>query len=249
MLRQDSPLSSDRNRSGNSAGNSTNGVPVSDAARVGSVDLQQELNKLEELILDSPRIPLSRCTLIDEEQLLDQLDLVRLNLPSAFQEASDIIRQKEEILLEAEQYAQEIVEAAEQRAAQLLDEMGLLRQAELEVQQLRQRAQQECQSLQEKAIAEIEQKRRMMQQELEEMRRMTVAECEEIQAGADDYADRVLQDIEHQLSEMMRVIRNGRSQLQPEPPPTPVRSREMGAGAASGRPPQPPKPPDNRSKA
>jgi hypothetical protein len=41
-----------------------------------------------------------------------------------------------------------------------------------------------------------------------------MAECEEIQNGADDYADHVLGSIEQQLNEMMRVIRNGRQQVQ-----------------------------------
>lgn len=176
------------------------------------------------MILDSPRIPLSRRTVVDEEQLLDQLDLVRLNLPSAFQEAAEIARHKEELLLEAEQYAQEIIEAAERRAAQIIDEMGLLRQTEVEMQQIRKRVQQECEAAQEQTMAEIEQLRRRAQQEFEEVRQMAIAEAQEIQAGADAYADRVLREMEQQLADMIRVIRNGRQQLQPEP--TPAKPRE-----------------------
>jgi F0F1-type ATP synthase membrane subunit b/b' len=158
---------------------------------------------------------LTRRTMVDEEQLLDQMDVIRLNLPSAFQEATDIVRQKEEILLEAEQYAQEIIEAAERRASQILDEMNLVRQAELEIQQMRQQVQQECEAAQERTLEEIEQMRRQTQQEVAELRQMALAECEDIQAGADLYADRVLQDMERQLSDMLRVIRNGRQQLHP----------------------------------
>lgn len=205
-------------------GNTSSNVTPREASRVGGVDIQRELNKLEEMILDSPRVILTRRTLVDEEQLLDQLDLIRLNLPSAFQEATETVRHKEEVLLEAEQYAQEIIEAAERRAAQILDEMNLVRQAELEIQQMRQRVQQECEVAQEQTLAEIERMRRQVQQEVEEMRRMAIAECEEIQAGADNYADRVLRDMEQQLGEMMRIIRNGRQQLHPES--SPGRSRE-----------------------
>lgn len=199
--------------------NSTNGAAYGDAPRTRGVDIQRELNRLEELILDSPRVPFSRRTLIDEEQILDQLDVIRLHLPPAFQEAIEIVRHKDEIYLEAEQYAQEMVEAAERRAAQLLDEMGLIRQAELEVKQIRHRVQQECEVAQEQTIADIERMRRQAQQDLEDLRQMTLAECEDIQAGADAYADRVLKDMENQLAEMIRVIRNGRQQLEPQPPP------------------------------
>jgi F0F1-type ATP synthase membrane subunit b/b' len=187
------------------------------------------------MILDSPRIPLSRRTLIDEEHLLEQLDLVRLSLPEAFHEAEEIVRHKEEILLQAEQYAQEIIEAAERRAAQILNEMGILRQAEIEAQQIRQRVQQECEAAKEQTISELERMRRQAQQELEEMHRLAMEECEEIQAGADEYADRVLKEMELQLGEMLRVVRNGRQQLQPDLPPS--RGREMGSGSSSSRPP------------
>ena len=213
MLRQDP----NRRKSSPDVGgspNHNNRAMHGEANRIGGVDIQQELNKLEEMILDSPRIPLSRRTMIDEEQLLDQLDLVRLSLPAAFQEASEIIQHKEEILIEAEQYAQEIIADAERRAAQIMDEMGILRQAEMEAQHIRREVQRECEEMQQQVLTDIEQVRRRAQQEFEEMQRMTIAECEEIQRGADIYADGVLRDMEQQLNDMMRIVRNGRQQIQ-----------------------------------
>lgn len=192
-------------------------LPSQDVSReAGGIDIQRELNRLEEMILDSPRIPLTRRTLIDEEQVLDQLDLVRLNLPAAYLEAEEIIRRKEEILAQAERYAQEIIAAAEQEAAQILDEMGLVRQAKIEAEQIRRQVQEDCELVREQTLAELEQIRRAAQQEIEEMRMRALKECEEIQAGADDYAERVLRNIEQQLSDMLRVIQNGRQQLQQE---------------------------------
>lgn len=228
MLREDSSSITPERGFNSSTGASHNGTTQGDTARPGSVDIQRELNRLEEIILDSPRIPLSRRTLVDEEQLLEQLDLVRLGLPEAFHEAEEIVRHKEDILYQAEQYAQDIIEQSERRAAQILNEMGILRQAELEAQQIRQRVQQECEAAKEQTIAEIERMRRQAQQELEEIQRATFAECEEIQIGADDYADRVLTDMESQLAEMLRVIRNGRQQLQANELPNP-RPRDLGA--------------------
>ncbi|MEO1146828.1 MAG: ATP synthase F0 subunit B [Cyanobacteria bacterium J06638_22] len=193
-----------------------NGARGSEAARVGRVDIQRELEKLEDMILDSPRL-LNR-TLVNEDQLLGQLEIVQLNLPSSFEEAKKVLQEKEEILQEAEQYAQDIIEAAERRAAQILDEMGLIRQAEMEIKQIRQRMQQECDEAQEQTLLEIERMRRQAQQEVEEMRQRALAECAEIQAGADTYADRVLSDLELQFSDMVRVVRNGRQRLQPQAP-------------------------------
>ncbi len=166
------------------------------------------------MILDSPRLPVWGRTMVDEEKLIEQLDLIRLSLPEAFHEAENVARHKEEIFMQAEQYAQEIIETAERRAAQLLNESGIVRQAEMQAQQIRQRVQQECEAIREQTISEIDRMRRQAQQELEDMQRMAIAECEEIQAGADEYADRTLQDMELQLAEMLRIIRNGRQQIQ-----------------------------------
>lgn len=214
MLRQDSSRTDpDRNGSGYAS------RPTS-AAGGNNVDIQRELNRLEELILDSTRIPLTRWTLIDEEQFLEQLDLVRLSLPAAFREAQEIVEQREEILLETEQYARSIIEAAEQRAAQIKDELGIIQQAEMEARQIWQQVQQECEAAREQTLQEIEQMRRQAQQELSEVQRRTLMECESLEQGADEYADRVLSSIEQQLNEMMRIIRNGRNQLQREHPPS-----------------------------
>lgn len=245
MLREEATNRSAADRNGiktTSGGSSPsmNGVRSSEAARVGRVDIQRELEKLEDMILDSPRL-LSR-TLVNEDQLLAQLEVVQLNLPSTFEEAKKVLQEKEEILQEAEQYAQDIIEAAERRAAQILDEMGLIRQAEMEIKQIRQRMQQECDEAQEQTLLEIERMRHQSQQEVEELRQRALAECAEIQAGADMYADRVLSDLELQFSDMIRVVRNGRQQLQPQSLPATqpqsgssvgMRSRTASSDAAS----------------
>lgn len=178
-----------------------------------SIDLHRELNRMEELVLDSPRIPLSNRTLIDEDRLLEQLDAMRLALPTVLQEALAIVQQKEAIFQDAEKYAQDIIASAEQRAVQILDESGLVRQAELEAAQTRQQLQQECEVLRDELLADMEQIRRQAQQEADDMRQMAIAECQDIQQGADDYADRVLSNMERQLTDMVTVIRNGRQQL------------------------------------
>lgn len=215
MLRQQEPTRIEPDSTGRGTDNESpqNTSAFGDPTRTAGVDIQRELNRLEEIVLDSPRIPMTRRTLVDEEQLLDQLDLVRLNLPIAFQEAETIIRHKDDLLQEAELYAQEVIEAAEQRAAELLNDMGLLQQAKIEADQLRQQVLLDCEAIQQATLAEVEQIRYQAQEELEEMRVRAIAECEEIQNGADDYADQVLDNIEHKLSDMLRVIRNGRDQL------------------------------------
>lgn len=179
-----------------------------------SIDIQQQLNQLEEIILASPRIPLTRRTLIDEEVLLEQLDFIRLHLPAAFQAAQAVVDQKKDILLQGEQQAQEIIQAAEAQAAQILSETTLVREAEAQAAQIRQQVEQDCIAAQQQVKLQIEQMQQQAQEELVQMRRAAIAESEDIQRGADEYADSVLRSIEQQLSAMLRIVHNGRQQLQ-----------------------------------
>lgn len=231
MLRQDPSRSEPPDR------NQPNHTSELASTRSGGIDIQRELNRIEEILFDSFHIPFTQRTLVDEEVLLAQLDLVRENLPAAVEEAEKIVSQRDEILLSAEEYAQELMETAERRADQILDEMGIIQQAELEASQIRQRVQQECEVIQEQTLAEIERMRLQAQQELEQMRQLALADCDHIQNGADDYADAVLTSIEQQLTEMLRVIRNGRQQLQSEPLPDYPEETDTGSSPSRTSPP------------
>lgn len=168
---------------------------------------------MEELVLSSFRIPLTGRTIIDEEKLLEQLDYIRVSLPSVFQDAAAILEQKDEILLEAEEYGQQLVDAAQAKRAQILAESDIIRQAQQEAEQLRRQVQQECEAMMKETLNEIDLKRRACQQELEEMRQIAIAQAQEIEGGADEYADHVLEGIEQDLKDMLRIITNGRQQL------------------------------------
>ncbi|MEY2915042.1 MAG: hypothetical protein RLZZ184_4351 [Cyanobacteriota bacterium] len=123
------------------------------------------------------RIPLTGRTLVDEDKLLEQLDFIRISLPAVFQEALDILAQKDEILLEAEEYGQQVVDVAQAKRAQILAESDIIRQAQREADQLRRQVQQDCEAMMQETIAEVERKRRACQQELEEMRQTAIAQA------------------------------------------------------------------------
>ena len=180
---------------------------------VQRLDIQQSLNVLEELILESPRVPFSRRTFVDEDRLLEQLDRIRLNLPSVFQEAVQIVQHRDTILGEAEQYASEIISAADQEAARRLNDLGIVQQAEAQVLQVKQHVQQECDALRSQTMSEIEQWQHAAQQHWQQIKQQAEAECQALKQEADLYSAQVLQRIEQQLSDMLRVVHNGRQML------------------------------------
>lgn len=177
------------------------------------VSMPEEIDRLEDLILNGTRIPFMGKTLIDEDTLINQLDLIRINIPDCLQQATQILQQREQILSEAQNYAQKIVENAQRKAAQLLDESRIVQQAESQAHQIRRQVQQDCENLQRKTINEVEQIRQKIQQEAIKTRQQAILEAEDIQNEADIYADSVLGKLEKDLSDMLRVVHNGRQQV------------------------------------
>ncbi len=73
---------------------------------------------------------------------------------------------------------------------------------------------------------EIEQWQTAAEQYWDEIKQHTEAECTSLKQDADTYAAEVLQRIEQQLSDMMRVVRNGRTALPAGRSESPIRTSE-----------------------
>jgi vacuolar-type H+-ATPase subunit H len=164
--------------------------------------LISELNRLEEMLLTSPKVPLTGKSMVAEDTLIEQLDFIRAAMPSALASAQEIVCQRDRILREAQQQAQHIIAAAEQKAFQLSNELGIVDRAKEEAERVRQQI-----------LAEAERERQQVRQEMEEIRQQVSAECLQIQRGADEYSDSVLQSIEEHLGEIQAKIRRGRNHL------------------------------------
>ncbi len=195
-----------------------------------SLDVFAAIECLEAKILKSPRVPLTGKTMVDEEELLEQLDSIRLNLPEIVVTAQEIVRYKEHLIQSAQQQVQQLLAQANQHAYQVANELGIIDRAEQEARQIRQIAIAECEQLRQQTIVEAQRLSDLNSQEMERLRARVTLECQQIQDGADEYADRVLREMEDRLSEIMQVIQRGRHRLQPDT----GTSRE---GSPSPRPP------------
>ena len=176
-------------------------------------DIKPELDRLQEDIIGSFRIPMSRWTIIDEDQVLEQLEFIETKIPEAITKALQVLQHKQEILANAEADAQHIIQQAQQEAADILEASGIIQQAQHEANQIRQQVQRECEAIQAQTMTDIEQQRQMANKEMEQMYHKSVGEAQHIQEGADEYADTVLTRLEQELGEMLGVVRNGRQQL------------------------------------
>jgi hypothetical protein len=173
----------------------------------------QELSRLEELLLKSPRVPLTGKAMVAEDDIIDHLDFIRSRLPAALEVAQLIVSQQELILSSAEQQAQQQLAAAHQQAFQLSNELGIVDRAKAEATEIHQGVMAECAAARDQLRQEVEQVRRQHLQEMDHIRQQALAEAQEIRRGADEYADRVLEAIDSQLGEIQAKVRRGRQHL------------------------------------
>jgi hypothetical protein len=176
-------------------------------------DILAEIDRLEETILASPRVPLTGKTVVNEEELLDRLDLIRSSLPETLKTAQEILAYKYQIIKTAQQQANELIAEAHRQAYLIVNELGIIDRVEAEASQVRQNTIAECEQLRQQAASEVERVRNYNVRELEQMRQVVKGECEQIQTGADEYADRVLSEMESQLADVLKVIQRGREHL------------------------------------
>jgi F0F1-type ATP synthase membrane subunit b/b' len=175
--------------------------------------LHAEIDRLEDIIMYSFKVPLIGKMLVDEESIVRQLDELRLNIPDCYTQALDILAKREKIITDAQNYAQKIVENAQRKASQLLDESRIVQQAENQAYKIKRQVQEDCENLQRKTMSEVEQIRKKIQQEVNQMKKQALLEADEIHREADIYSDSVLSKLERDLAEMLRIITNGRQQI------------------------------------
>lgn len=107
-------------------------------------DIFALLDQMEELIAAAPALPVGGRIVVSRDQLLDFVDAIRNEIPSAVIDADRITRDKGRTLEDARQEADQIIERAREQAAYLVQEHTVLKSAELEAERLLNRAREDA---------------------------------------------------------------------------------------------------------
>ncbi|AEF93944.1 vacuolar-type H+-ATPase subunit H [Desulfotomaculum nigrificans CO-1-SRB] len=94
------------------------------------MELFNVLNELEELIEESPRVPLSKRIMVDENRLLDYLDRIRTSLPEEIRQAKWLMKEREKVLAESKKEAQRMLEDVQREIEKRADNSEIVKQAE-----------------------------------------------------------------------------------------------------------------------
>ncbi len=108
------------------------------------MDIFARLDKLEDFIANSKRIPLSSSVAVNEAEFYDLLDDIRATLPNELKQARLVSKERDRIVGEAQRKEEELLAKAEKRADSMVQQTEIVKQAELERDHLIEEAQEEA---------------------------------------------------------------------------------------------------------
>lgn len=94
------------------------------------MDILFLVDKLEKLLQDSRKMPMSNLRLIDENGLIEIIDQMRTAIPEEVKTARQIMQQKDRIVAQGKEEANRLVQIAQQQAGDMLSTSEVTRAAE-----------------------------------------------------------------------------------------------------------------------
>jgi cell division septum initiation protein DivIVA len=108
------------------------------------MDLQYLIDRLETLVRAARRMPMMSKIMMDEQELVDLVDQMRTVLPEEIRYAKHVLREKEQILADAQAQADDILRTAREQADTMIQKDGLLKEAHAQADKIIQEAQSEA---------------------------------------------------------------------------------------------------------
>ncbi len=87
------------------------------------------LETLEDIMEKSRNIPFSNKCIVDKEEILEIIKEIRLKLPDEIKQAKWVKEERQRILVEAQNEANDIIKEAENRIISMIDEHEITRKA------------------------------------------------------------------------------------------------------------------------
>lgn len=117
------------------------------------MDILYLLDQLEEVLAAGSRLPLTSRTLVDEQEILDILDQIRVSIPDEIKAARRLTQERDQVIAEARAEGDRIVREADALAAERLSEHALVRAAESRAADIEDRALRQAEDVRREAEA------------------------------------------------------------------------------------------------
>lgn len=178
------------------------------------MDILYLLDQLEEVLGAGSRLPLTSRTLVDEQEVLDILDQMRVSVPEELKEARRLTQDRDQVIADAQQEAEQILRNADSAAAERVGEHHLVRAAEMRAADIEERALRQA----------------------EATRREADAYAARVLQKLRDQISQVAQTVDRGLSELETRTARGPAEVEDEdePPTRPLKPRRMTTSVRGG---------------
>ena len=104
------------------------------------MDILYLLDQLEEVLGAGSHLPFTSRTLVDEQEILDILDQIRVSIPEELKAARRLAQERDQVLADAQAQADRLLREANEHAAGRVSEHALVRSAEARAAEIEERA-------------------------------------------------------------------------------------------------------------
>ncbi len=94
------------------------------------MDIMALIDKMEDLVSEGKKVPLTSSVMVNELKIYDIIDEIRASFPDEIKQARWIVKERQEMLDEAEKEANKLVEEANHRAETIAAETEIVKKAE-----------------------------------------------------------------------------------------------------------------------
>lgn len=119
------------------------------------MDIQHLIDRLEQTLAESRRIPLTANLIVDEDRVFNIIDQLRVTLPEEVKKASRVEAEKDRILAQAQEEAERIRELAKQEAAELVRRDAIMAAAQQRADTILERARRDADTLRHESDAYV----------------------------------------------------------------------------------------------
>ncbi len=159
------------------------------------------IDEAEEMLDNKFRVG-SYCFFVNTDDIQDILGKIKSILPEDIKTAEMILKRRDDIYMEAQSRADRIISEAQNTAANMLSESELVRAVRAKAAEIQEQVKQSCEEMKNKAA-----------EESEAMRKSAYLEAKQTREGAQAYAEQVLTNLERNINEIHRIVRNGQDYL------------------------------------
>lgn len=115
------------------------------------MDIQHLVDRLEQILSESRRVPMTTTLLVDEDQVFNIIDQLRVTIPDEVKRANRVEAEKERILAQAQEEAARIRQLAKQEAEELVRRDAVTSSAHHRAENVMERARRDAEALRHEA--------------------------------------------------------------------------------------------------